>query len=78
LGRALLEEPVQLRNRRASRKAADVDARDLGPRSEFVLRAGERESDEQGEDDHDAGDPRDYLRDGQRTTTTARSGRIQG
>ena len=71
----LLLLPAVLLVPRTTAGAAELQ---LGPRSELVLRAGERESDEHGEDDRAAGDPRDHLRDRQRTTTTARSGRIQG
>ena len=44
LGRALLEEAVQLRDRLAAGQPADVDAGDLRPGGELAPRAGERQT----------------------------------
>ena len=73
LGRALLEQRVQLRDGLASRQAADVDARDLGPLGELVPRAGEREADEDGEHDDDPAGGRERPRVVSAAATTADS-----
>ena len=67
--RALLEEGVQLRHRLTSREAADVDPGDLRSGGQLVPRAGERESDEDRDQEHDAGDAGDRPRECQRATT---------